>query len=269
MFHISSMFFMRLLNFLVLLCLFSACKRQPITATPIEKPVEITNTSNDQKPALPTQPSKGFRYLKAECKAEYQDAQNSVGFKVHLRMCKDSAVWITITKMGFVGARVVITPDSVRILDHQNHRYTAAKFDTLQKIFNFPLDYNMLQSVLLANMPIADYDSTQTKIEKGWLKILQERNGVAITNFIDNNKKLQELHLKELKTNNLLQLLYQNFKTFNGNLFAENNDATITFWNKRTGKIESTRIQMEYKEVYFLNTPIEFPFNIPAKYKRF
>jgi hypothetical protein len=263
------MFFMRLLPFFILLCLFSACKRQPITTTPVEKPVEITNNPTDNKPVLPTPTSKGFRYLKAECKTEYQGAENSVSFKVHLRMCKDSAIWVTITKMGFVGARAIITPDSVRILDHQNHRYTAAKFDTLQKIFNFPLDYNMLQSVLLANMPIAEYDSTQAKMEKGWIKIPQERNSIAITNFIDNNKKLQELHLKDLKTNNILQLLYQNFKSFNGNLFAQNNDATITFWNKRTGKIENTRIQLEYKDVYFLNTPIEFPFNIPAKYKRF
>ncbi|TAE10752.1 MAG: DUF4292 domain-containing protein [Bacteroidetes bacterium] len=258
---------MRLLPFFLLLIAFSACKRTPIVASPTDKPVEIVRKeTKDTAQHAPV--GKHFRYLKASAKVQFKDAQNNVSFKVNLRMRKDSAILVLISKMGFNGVRALITPDSVKIIDYQNNEYTTAKFDTIQKIFNFRLDYSMLEAVLLANMPIEEFDSSKVMIVNNLRKINQERDGIAITNFLNDTQKLQELHLRDIKTNNLLQLFYQNFKTFDGNLFAETNRIMITSWNKKSQRMEESDIDMEYNEVKFMHHPIEFTFNVPSKFKR-
>jgi hypothetical protein len=126
----------------------------------------------------------------------------------------------------------------------------------------------MLEAVLLANMPIEEFDSSKVMTVNNLRKINQERDGIAITNFLNDTQKLQELHLRDIRTNNLLQLFYQNFKTFDGNLFAETNRILITFWNKKSQKMDESDIDMEYNEVKFMHHPIEFTFHVPSKFKR-
>jgi len=254
---------MRYTLFLVVILFFSACKRPPLNTSPTIAEEAGKDTAN-------VFVGKGFRYLKATCKVNFKDAQNNIGFKIHLRLKKDSVIWVMVSKFGIEGMRALITPDSMHILDAQKNTYTAAKFDTLQKLLNFRLDFSMLQAALLANMPIPVYDSNTVAIENGLLKINQERDGIAITNVLQQaNRKLHELHLKDLKNNNLLVLIYQNFQDhLGGNLFANLNEATITSWNKSTRQTEVSEIKMDYNEVKFSHRAIEFPFSIPAKYKK-
>ena len=258
---------MRYSFFILVLLLFAACKRTPISTLPTEKAKEITK--NEVKTEPTAHVDKDFRYLKATCKADWKDSKNNVGFTINLRVRKDSLIWLHFTKMGISGARVLITPDSVRIINYLEDSYTVAKFDTLEKILNFRLNFSMLQAVLFADMPIPEYEAAAAQAESGMLKITQERDGIAITNVVNEiTKKLHQLDLKDLKTNNVLSLLYQNFQTHGDNSFAHNNFATITFRNKTTREIEISEMKMVYKDVKFSYHSLELPFDIPKKYKR-
>lgn len=255
---------MRILSIVILVLILGACKRQPISTLPTENSTQVNNTKLNNTPV-----GKDFRSMKAECKVKFRDSLNDAGFHLQLRIVKDSAIWVRISKIGVEGFRAIITKDSVRILDKMKDIYYASKFDTLEKVLNFRLDFQMLQAVLLANMPIAEYDSSKVQLERSLMKIPQEKDGIAITNFLNKStEKLHELFLLDKRTNNTLNLFYQDFKVIDGNPFAEKNTAIISFWNKNTRRMEKSEIEINYNNVKFLRGSVDLPFTIPRNYKR-
>ncbi len=72
-------------------------------------------------------------------------------FKTHLRIRKDSAIWLSISKMSIEAARVIITADSVKILNRLNKEYFIGDFGYINKIFGTDLDYQMMEALLIGN----------------------------------------------------------------------------------------------------------------------
>lgn len=72
-------------------------------------------------------------------------------FKTHLRIRKDSAIWMSISKMSIEAARIVITSDSVKILNRLNKEYFIGDFGYINKIFGTDLDYQMMEALLIGN----------------------------------------------------------------------------------------------------------------------
>ncbi len=250
---------MRYIHFLLFLMLLGACKRPPTQTLPAQNGTGIAQ----EHPSLPPV-GKDFRSLKLDSKVKYD-----VGFRLQLRLVRDSAMWVSVSKFGVEGLRAIITQDSVHILDKQKDTYYARRFDTLEVMLNFRLDFKMLQAVLLANMPIAEYDTAKVQLERSLLKIPQEKDGIALTNFLHKpTEKLHELFLVDKRTKNTLQIFYEDFKQIDGNAFAERNRAFLTFWDKNTQRIEKKEVQIDYNSVKFLRTSVDMPFNIPRNYKR-
>ena len=65
-----------------------------------------------------------FNYLSAKAEVSYTDKSGETSsFDINLRICRDSAIWISITPLlGIEVARVLIRHDSVIVLDriHKN-----------------------------------------------------------------------------------------------------------------------------------------------------
>ena len=73
-----------------------------------------------------------YTWLSAKADVEYTDRNNETSsFDVNLRMKKDSAIWISITPLlGIEVARVLVTPDSMRILDRIGKTYLSDRKST-------------------------------------------------------------------------------------------------------------------------------------------
>jgi hypothetical protein len=89
---------------------------------------------------------------------DYQDAEGKkYSVTAHVRMYKDSVIWVSITAiLGIEGLRVLITADSVKILDKQNKTYIARSVSYLQEVTDLPLDLHSLQDLLLGNPVFLD-----------------------------------------------------------------------------------------------------------------
>ena len=57
----------------------------------------------------------------AKAKIDFRSQDISMSGNARIRMQKDSAVWVTLSKLGFVVARAMITAVSVRILVRINN----------------------------------------------------------------------------------------------------------------------------------------------------
>lgn len=72
-------------------------------------------------------------------------------FTITLRMFKDSLIWMSISKVGLEGARVLITKDSVQFINKMNNTYFKGDFNYISNMLNTPLDFEILQSLLVGN----------------------------------------------------------------------------------------------------------------------
>lgn len=106
-----------------------------------------------------------FDRLNGKLSVEANIDSSSNSFTVNLRMKKDSIIWMSISKMGIEGARVLITKDSVKLINRISNKYFKGDYAYISKILNTELDYEMLQSLLIGNS-VEFYDEDE-KIKPG------------------------------------------------------------------------------------------------------
>lgn len=138
-------------------CLVYACKsKKDIKKTEIEstkkesaKPEineikSVLNNVHANEIILPYYQSKGS--------ASYKDDKQSANFDVTIVMEKDKYIWVSVTALlGIEVARMLITQDSVKILDRLHRKCIVSNFDYINKIANAKLELNNLQNLFLGN----------------------------------------------------------------------------------------------------------------------
>ena len=62
---------------------------------------------------------------------------------------KDSIIYMTISKLGIEGGRLVLTPDSVKFLNHLSSNYYIGNYSLLERWTGFKADFYLLQSLLI------------------------------------------------------------------------------------------------------------------------
>jgi hypothetical protein len=64
---------------------------------------------------------------------------------------RDSAIWISVKKLGVEGARVLITPDSVGIINRMDQTYMVVPLSDLMRTYGIPGDFEVLQRLLIGS----------------------------------------------------------------------------------------------------------------------
>ncbi len=210
-----------------------------------------------------------FTYLKSKFKLHFHDAKNDVKAKVRLRLKKDSLIWVSITKTGFEGLRGMVTRDSIYILDRMKKIYRVSDFKTLSKNFNFEVNFDILQSMVLGNMPFRG--ASKSKIvqkEKYWL-IKQKRKMIDIENYVNNeSRKLEQVLLTDIITNNSLRMVYEDYAAYNDKVFPGKSTITVKHRPKNSNQNLITSISLKSLKVEFTDEPVKFPFRVSKKYTR-
>jgi hypothetical protein len=83
---------------------------------------------------------------------EYTSGSEIISFNMHMRIKRDSAIWISASPfLGIEMMRMLITPDSVRILDKWNNIYYYDTIDALRISFHAGVNMDVLQSLICAS----------------------------------------------------------------------------------------------------------------------
>ena len=208
-----------------------------------------------------------FSYLSSRARVKYQDQVTNFSATANIRMLKDSLIWFSLSSsIGIEAVRGVISRDSILIMDRLKKTYFGYNFESLSTEFNFPLEFGLVQAMLLGKMfqPISDTD--QVKKEKGYLVLHQQNGTMSVENYID--KKSYRLHKVEFSQNpkpNTLSLEFANFKLIQDIIFPFASRVKVNYADK--GNILNTLIEINYNKVQFEDKPLKFPFSIPSKYE--
>jgi len=89
------------------------------------------------------------RYYSAKADVELSMPDEQRSFKAHLRSVQDSAVWASVVPLlGIEAARVLLTPDSLKIMDRINDQYFVGDTGSTRKRFGLVLELALLQRAL-------------------------------------------------------------------------------------------------------------------------
>lgn len=205
-----------------------------------------------------------FETCKIKSKVTINSDRLKKSIPVNIHIKKDSIIWVSIT-VGLEIARAVITPDSIQILNKIYSEYYASSFKELSQMFKFDINFSMLQSAILGNMPIQVGKEDIYSDEKNYLKIAQIRDRLNINNKFDTeNKRLYAVDAFDNETKTNMNVNYKNF-------ILENNAAVPTLIEMlflNTAKNERIGLDFEHSKFDFLDRNLRFPFNVPKSYKR-
>lgn len=244
---------------------------QPMKA---EKPILVTDEkAKGETPKVETpvvakidvKPAEiDFKYLNIKSKVNFSAGGEEQSFPVNIHIKKDSIIWLSIV-VGLEGARGIITKDSVIFLDRLHRTYYKYDFASLSKQFNFNLNYDLVQSILIGNMPIKKRETDVVEKQEGSFVVKQKEGFVKIENSIaEANLKLQKVNASDETGDSKMEIDYSNFLTITDLIFPQDIRAKIDA--KKDGKVLQTSINLQHNKIEALDQSPGFAFSIPKSY---
>lgn len=207
-----------------------------------------------------------FRTFSAKIKVDYTGGDGKkYDVNANIRMYKDSAIWIAVNALlGIDAMRLLITKDSVKLLDKLNKTYTARSVDYLQEVTSLPLDLKILQDLIIGNPvffaghTIVSYSEDNNQISL--LSISELFKNLVTLNETDKTLLHSKLDDTDIARNRTADLTYSDYETKKGMPFSTRRRIVVT---------EKSRldIKLEFRQ-YEFNQEVSFPFPIPKNYDR-
>lgn len=205
-----------------------------------------------------------FRYLKAKSKVAWKSGNNTDNYAVDIRVRKDSLIWVNISQAGLTGATGLFSQDWVQFYQKISGEYYNLTYDSLSTMMGFRVDYRIIQSLIVGNQPFKKNNSRVIR-ENENIIIKQDSGRIKIDNMVGPNRKLKKLLVRDEPSSNKLTLDFEEFTNLNQVIFPFSSQITLDVKNKDDKRV-TTVIQIKYSKVELLETPLEFPFRIPAKF---
>lgn len=219
-----------------------------------------------------------YRWLSAKAQVDYTDKSGETNsFDINLRMRKDSAIWISLTPLlGIEAARVLITRDSVVLLDRVHKQYQVRDYSVLGELLRTPVDFDMIQSVVLGNYFLYRQDDKirsyyeeepyailSTLNQRQARRALEEKDpsvNVVQDFWIDGGYRIVKSRITDQRLDRWMEATYSDFIPVNNSRFPQN--IVVTFF-------ASTPVIMKvgYSKVT-CEEALSMPFSIPEKYER-
>ncbi len=268
---------MKPLNFIFLLGFLTlfACKAAKKSST---KTITTTPTSANTPLSISTVlmnmqgNNVDFERMNGDAGVDYKGQPMNIAVSSTVRWRRDSVIWMNVRKLGFTVARIQVTRDSVFVVNYLQSSYIAKNLSYIEKTFGVPLDFSILQDILLGN-PVYLTEKEQLTLEKpiaGDIILRGKDDRWKATYKLDaTNFTVKEMLFEEHGTNRLLKICYKNY----GNVRVPNGKQqnfsylrTIDVESPQTGKV-SVVLEVDTESLE-INVPKNIKFEIPNHYQR-
>jgi hypothetical protein len=249
----------RISIFIVFLIFITSCKSSKVSDVAIANLSARNIINNNDALRFDKNGITASLLLKYDGKSELPNINAS------LRMVKDFVIWLSFSKLGFPVAKLMVTPNNVKFYEKISKTYFDGDFELINSWlgsdFNFEKVQNLFYGETLVNMKLDKYS---VAIDQNMYRLnIKNKNPIFDALFWINpeNFKLKKEQIKHPVNEQILTILYKNFKKIDESLFPEGFNIQVQEKNRKT------TIDVNYKNVVF-NTPKSFPFEIPDAYKK-
>jgi hypothetical protein len=246
---------MKQINIVIcVILLASACHRRiaPI-ATPVSKSIHIKEIE--------------FQYLDGKARLSFREKSKESEVKAHIRIRKDSVIWMSLNFVGVQGGKALINKDSITVLSNLKKEYYVWNYLELSSRFNFKVNYRIIQQSLLGNLILPIREQDQVEEGTSFNRILQQEGSVTIQSLVNKiTNKIEHVDLVETITGNSIKINYSDFQLVGDNLFPYKRTIEVIY--KMPDGIVNNIIEFDYRKVEVETEQLRFPFKIPNRYDR-
>jgi hypothetical protein len=218
-----------------------------------------------------------YNLFSAKLSVTVNENKNSNTFYGNIRLKRDTVIWLSVTPaVGIEMLRVLITPDSLKIINRLKQTYLAEKFDYINSVFDTDLDFDVFQAFIIGN-DLSYYENNKFKASIDNKKYLLSTVGRRkIKKFVKQNEnlkvmlqkiwinpesfKIEKISINEINENRKIEAKYSLFNQLNDQKFAHHVEYEMVADKKMY-------IMIDYSKV-LIDNPFEIPFNIPDKYEK-
>ena len=207
-----------------------------------------------------------YQTFSAKIKVDFEgsDGKRNNNVNAFIRLKKDSIIWVNITApLGIEAFRILITPDSVKMLNKLNRTVQLRSVEYLQEVTKIPMKFSDLQNLLIGNPIFLDSNINTYKRDEKSISLMSI--GVLFKHLLTVKKDDYTLQHSKLDDVDAIRartayLSYSDYQVKNGVRFSTHRKITVS----EKSKLD---IEMEFKQFDF-NVDLNFPFTIPKNYKR-
>ena len=234
-----------------------------INQSPAEriKPVDSTTIVKEQLSNLLYTPSEFITFY-GKAKADFNSPQASGNATVYIRILKDSLIWLSITgPLNIEGARVLITNDSVKILNKLEASAQISSIAHLQQITRLPFTFSDFQNIIIGKPTLHANTALNYEFREDSIKITAADALLKyIFSFTKSNFNLGQTRLESAYGRSEIDanIFYNDYHLVNAINFSAQRDIAVNGTSPMS-------VQLSFKE-YNFNQPQTFLFTIPKNY---
>lgn len=202
-----------------------------------------------------------YNTFSGKAKVHVDGPDGNQDFTAHIRIRKDSVIWINITALGGLSfGRVLITRDSFFMINQLQKEYRRMPLSDIAKILPSKVDFASLQNLIVGE-PLREGAITNAKVFGGsWTLQVDDSSYIQqITyNRADSTMRTEQMRTRTTGGPEAI-LQYGDYEMTAGRRLST--DRAI---NVKNGN-DVYSVEMHFNNADF-NQPLEFPFSIPRNY---
>lgn len=216
-----------------------------------------------------------FETFSSKIRVSFDNGKKSQTVGGNLKILKDSLIWISISPgMGIELARMVISKDSVKLLDRLNKRYFVGDFTFLEAKSGVEIDFATIHSILTngvfiypQNAGIGFRDDFTLKMDTNKFVLENDKESdrmkqlsiQSVYDVVPGTYRPDRIKIRQLAENKGIDLKYSDFTDKSGFNIAEDIDLVMRKNEKEV------KLSIKYLK-YNFNKTASFNFKIPKGY---
>jgi hypothetical protein len=202
-------------------------------------------------------------WLGTKAKVSYRDEYMRESFTAYIRMKKDSAIWMSFKKFSFEGARALITPDSIFVIDRINNQYLAKPFSYAQQEYHLPVGFAGLQAMLLGN-PVFFSSKSEVSVDSTRYLLSQKSDNLVAKYWIDGVKfLLQEFYVDDFRNKRELTYMASDYQQ----LPDKQKFSYFRRFNLNSKDLGTLQVDIDFSKVE-IDVPQKMSFSVSSRYER-
>jgi len=184
---------------------------------------------------------------------------NKQNLTAHLRIKKDSIIWISLTgPFGIEGARIIISKDHFEMIDRLNRNYYNKPLSYIKNYFPIALEYEMLEKLIMGNFIEKSIKRQKIETKQPNYTVKGDIANTETKYIFDVYAKLQKIDIQGDRGVYGVEIDYSNYQKIGKQNFS--------FRRKYTLRRQKEENLLDLKFYKTKNEELEFPFDVPSGY---